>query len=172
LKNQSKKIDPKWLMVRCLTRIGERMIGTWIGVIIGVISIAFALYERSQRIRVESVVKDTLRRLAGEMRVIYSNANWTNLHLRNVGHSFAGDNPDLNRIKMETFDAARDAASCARQLSLAHSKIRGIQQSLFHDSVESLPEIPSDDVGAAEFMLQAQNKKSETNTESTSLKVP
>jgi hypothetical protein len=150
----------------------SEMMATWIGIIIGVISVAFALYERRQRTRVESVVRDTLRRLAGEMRVIYSNAEWTNLHLRNVGHSFNGANPDLDRIKLETFDAARDATACVRQLGLVHSQIRGIQQSLFGDTVETLPEIQSEDVKAAELMLQANEKKSETKSEPISLKTP
>lgn len=129
------------------------MIATWLGTIVGVISIAFGIYERRQRIRVESVVRDTLRRLAGEMRVVHSNAKWVDSHLRKVGHSFAGPNPDLDRIKVATFDAARDAAACARQLGLVHSQIRGIQQSLFKDTEETLPEIKADDVRAAELML-------------------
>jgi hypothetical protein len=126
------------------------MIGTWLGVIVGVISIAFAIYERSQRIRVESVVRNTLRRLAGEMRVVYSNATWVDTHLRNVGHQFATATPDLNKVKLETFDAARDATACTRQLALVHSQIKGIQQSLFYDAEETIPEIKAVDVRAAE----------------------
>lgn len=126
------------------------MIGTWIGVVFGAISIAFGFYERSQRIRVESVVRNTLRRLAGEMRVVYSNATWVDSHLRNVGHLFAAATPDLIKIKVETFDAARDATACTRQLALVHSQIRGIQQSLFYDYEETLPEIKAVDVRAAE----------------------
>jgi len=137
------------------------MIVNWLGVVIGILGIGFAFYERRQRTKMESVVGDTLRRLAGDIRVIFSNANWTNQHLRTVGHLFAEANPDFTRIRRETFDAARDAASCARQLGLAHSKIRGIQQSLFNDRGETLPEIPSDDVKSAGMMQQANDKKPE-----------
>ena len=48
---------------------------------------------------------------------------------------------------------------------MAHSKIQGIQQSLFHDSTETLPEILSDDVKAAVAMLEANMKKPEMKTE-------
>ena len=50
-------------------------------------------------------------------------------------------------------DGARDAAACARQLGLAHLQIRGIQQSLFNDSEETLPEIQADDVKDAQRQL-------------------
>src|ERR1035438_1701445 len=103
------------------------MLANWIGVIIGIVSVAFAIYEGLQRARMEAVVRDTLQRLAGEMRVVFSNANWTNQHLRNVGHLFIEEKLDLIKIRHEVFDAARDAAACARQLALEHSKIRGIQ---------------------------------------------
>jgi hypothetical protein len=124
-------------------------IPNWTGSVIGIISFAFALYQYRKRVRVESVVRDTLRRLAGLLRVVHSNANWTDTHLRNVGYLFIEANPDLGRIRKETFDAARDATACTRQLGFVHSQIQGIQQSLFKDSEEKLPEIPSDDVKAA-----------------------
>ena len=127
--------------------------GTWSGVAIGVVGIAFALYEYRKRTRVESIVKDALRRLAGAMRVVHSNAKWADAHLRNVGFSFAEATPDLNKIRRETFDAARDATACARQLGIVHLQIRGIQQSVFKDIEETLPEIKADDVRAAEQML-------------------
>ena len=92
------------------------MIVNWLGVVIGILGIGFAFYERRQRTKMESVVGDTLRRLAGDIRVIFSNANWTDQHLRTVGHLFAEANPDFTRIRRETFDAARDAASCARTI--------------------------------------------------------
>jgi hypothetical protein len=154
------------------------MIATWIGGIFGIMSLAFAVYEHRQRTRLESVVRDTLRRLAGEMRVLYSNAEWADIHLRHVGYLFTEASPDLNQIKIkrETFDAARDATACARQLGLVHSHIRGIQQSLFKDTGETLPEIKSDDVRAAEAMLEASPKMDvkspNTKAESTSLPPP
>ena len=107
----------------------------WIGIAIGIIGIAFAVYERRERAKVEAVVKDTLRRLAGEMRVMFSNANWADIHLRNIGFIYLEAEPDLKRIRREAFDGARDAAACARQLGLAHSKIRGVQQSLFFSTM-------------------------------------
>jgi hypothetical protein len=61
--------------------------------------------------------------------------------------------PDLKRIRREALDGARDAPACTRQLALVHSKIRGIQQSLFKDSLETLPEIKSDD-----DVLEAEKK--------------
>src|SRR5271165_5233411 len=100
------------------------MIANWIGVIIGALGLAFALYEYFQRVRVESVVKDTLQRLAGKMRVVYSNAYWADLHFRNIGFMYLEPEPDLKHIRREAFDGARDAAACARQLALEHSTIR------------------------------------------------
>jgi len=124
----------------------------------------------------EAVVRDTLQRLAGEMRVVFSNGNWTNQHLRTVGHLFIEENLDLVKIRHEVFDAARDAAACARQLALEHSKIRGVQKSLFKDFEETIPEIPSDDVQAAGIMREAHQKpdekKSEPKTEAISPKAP
>jgi hypothetical protein len=152
------------------------MIAKWIGPVFGFLGLLFAVYQYRQRARMESVVRDTLQRLAGEMRVVFSNANWTNQHLRNAGHLFIEGNLDLTKIKHEVFDAARDAASCARQLALEHSKIRGIQRSLFKDSVEIIPEIPSDDVKAAVLMRdahqKADEKKPEAKTEAIALKAP
>jgi hypothetical protein len=73
-------------------------------------------------------------------------------------------------------NGARDAAACARQLALEHSKIRGIQQTLFKDSVETFPEIKSDDVREAEERLdasrKADQKPQEIQGQSTSLKFP
>jgi hypothetical protein len=71
----------------------------WIGVVIGIIGLGFAAYEYYQRTRVEAVVKDTLRRLAGEMRVVFSNANWADVHLRNIGFLYLEAEPDLKRIR-------------------------------------------------------------------------
>lgn len=129
----------------------------WIGVVVGIIGVVitcialgFAIYEHQQRTRVETVVRNTLRRLAGEVRVVFSNANWADLHLRTIGHQFAENTPDITKIRHQAVDGARDAAVCARQLALVHSQIRGIQQSLFNDSEEEiLPEIQADDVKAA-----------------------
>jgi hypothetical protein len=46
-------------------------------------------------------------------------------------------------------------------LGLVHSHIRGIQQSLFKDTIETLPEIQADDVRAAEAMMEASPKPDE-----------
>lgn len=132
---------------------------TGISTIVGILGFVFAVYQHRQRTEVESVIKDTLRRLAGLMRVVHSNANWIDIHLRNVGYTFIEANPNFNLIKAETFDAARDATACARQLGLVHSHIRGIQQSLFKDTDEILPEIQADDVKAAEAALEALRQK-------------
>jgi|SRR6185437_10093883 len=122
----------------------------WIGVVIGVVSILFALNERRERTKAEHVVRDTLRRLAGEVKVVFSNANWADIHFRKIGYLLAEPTLDLNGIRRQVLDGARDAAACARQLGLAHSEIRGIQRTLFNDSEETLPEIQSDDVTEAE----------------------
>jgi hypothetical protein len=98
---------------------------------------------------VETVVRNILRRLAGEVRVVFSNANWADMHFRNIGYLLAEETADLTMVRKRVLDGARDAAACARQLGLAHSQIRGIQQALFEDSEEILPEIQSDDVKAA-----------------------
>lgn len=122
----------------------------WIGVAITCIALVFAIYERWQRTRMETIVRNTLRGLAGSVRVVFSNANWTDLHFRTIGHLFTEDPPNLGTIRKRVVDGARDAAACARQLSLAHQQIRTIQKSLFNDSEETLPEIMADDVKAAQ----------------------
>jgi hypothetical protein len=125
----------------------------WIGVLVGITGLGFALYEHRQRTRVEDIVRDTLRRLAGDVEVIYSNAYWADLHFRNIGYRLTEREADVMAIKKEVLDGARDAAACARQLGLAHSRIRGIQGSFFHDSERILPEIQSDDVREAQRKL-------------------
>lgn len=126
---------------------------TWIGalgVLIGILGLALAYYQHRQRTRVEKVVRDILRRLAGEVKVVFSNANWADTHFRSIGYLLADGTPDdLSIIRKRVLDGARDSAACARQLSLTHSQIRGIQQALFNDSEEILPEIQTDDVKAA-----------------------
>jgi uncharacterized membrane-anchored protein YhcB (DUF1043 family) len=128
----------------------------WIGAVVGIIGVVitcialrFAIDERRQRIKVETVVRNTLRRLAGDIKVVFENANWAELHFRNSGNLFAEDTPDLAKIKRQVVDGSRDATACARQLSLIHSQIRGIQQSLFNDFEEIFPETQADDVKAA-----------------------
>src|ERR1700726_1492920 len=99
----------------------------WIGMVLAVAGLAFAFYEYRKRTRVETITKNMLRRLAGEMRVIFANANWTDGHLRKIGHLFAQPQPNMTDIRAHAHDAARDAAACARQLGLAHSHIKNIQ---------------------------------------------
>lgn len=118
----------------------------WIGAVISLASLVFAIYERAQRKKVEAIIRDTLQRLAGEVSVVYSNANWTDIHLRNIVKFFTLDAPDLAAIKVQAADGARDAAACSRQLSMVHSHIRGVQKSLFDDEGEIRSEIQSDDV--------------------------
>ena len=143
---------------------------TWIGAIIGAIGLAFAYYQYQKRAKLESVVQDALRRLAGDMRVLFSNASWADLHFRKIGYMLTQANPDLIPIKQEALDGARDSAACARQLTLAHSKIRGIQRSLFNDSEEILPEIRSEDVVEAHRKINEQKAPSKPQT--ISEKVP
>jgi len=122
----------------------------WIGVAIGFIALLFAVYEYRQRTKVERIVRNLLRGVAGSVRVVYANANWADIHFRNIGYMFVEDPPDLSNIRKQVVDGARDAAACARQLGLAHLQIRGIQQALFNDSEETLPEIPAEDVKDAQ----------------------
>lgn len=136
----------------------------WIGLLIGIIGLIFAFYEHRQRTKVENVLRDILRRLAGEVRVVFSNANWADTHFRNIGHLFAEATPDLTVIRRRVLDGARDAAACARQLGLTHSQIRGIQKALFNDSEETLPEIQSDDVKAAHFQSVTGNQAAENKS--------
>ena len=141
----------------------------WIGVGIGIAAFIFAVYERQQRTRVEKVVRDTLRSVAGSIRVVFANANWADSHLRKIGNLFTEPTPDLKAIRQKAFDAARDATACARQLGIAHSQIRGIQQALFNDSEETLPEIQADDVKAA---LQSTKSQAGENVTSPILLPP
>jgi hypothetical protein len=131
---------------------------------IAFIALLFALYEYRKRTRVETVVRNTLRRLAGDIKVVYQNAAWSEAHVRTSGNLFAEDTPDLLKIRKQVFEGARDAATCARQLSLVHSQIRGLQQSLFNDSEEIFPDIQADDVKAARAADLALAQKNDQHT--------
>jgi len=143
---------------------------TWIGPLIGLIGLAFAAYQYHKRTKLETVVRNTLRRLAGEVNVIYSNASWANGHFRNIARMFTEADPDLPTIKRAAVDGARDVTACARQLALAHSQIKGIQESLFNDSIEILPDILSDDVREARRRID--EKKSAESPKSISQVAP
>jgi hypothetical protein len=142
----------------------------WIGPLIGLIGLAFAVYQYRKRARLETVTKNALRRLAGEVNVVYSNAHWANAHLRNMAKLFTEANPDLPTIKKIAVDGARDATTCARQLALVHSQIKGIQESLFNDSAEILPDIPSDDVKEARRRID--EKKAADNSQAITRAAP
>jgi hypothetical protein len=143
--------------------------GSWIGAVlqflnnekIAFIALLFAVYENRKRARVEKIVRNLLRGVAGSVRVVYANANWTDIHFRNLGYLFVEDPPNLTNIRKQVVDGARDAAACARQLGLAHLQIRGIQKALFNDSEETLPELPSDDVKEAHLQSVTSNQKAE-----------
>jgi hypothetical protein len=134
------------------------MIGTWLGVALGVFAIAFAVYqwrealhERAKRVNMENAVREHLARLSGSISVMYENANWSDVHYRNIGANLSDDVPNLVIVKRQAFDGARDAAACARQLSIVHTYLRGIQKSLFKEATDDiLPEILADDVKAAQ----------------------
>lgn len=115
--------------------------GTWIGVAVSALGVLIALYEWRQRSKIESVMQDALSRLGGDLRVVYSNAHWADIHCRNIRKSLLEPNANLTAITQEAVDAARDSTACARQLALVHSRIRGIQKSLFNDTSQVLPEI-------------------------------
>ena len=125
--------------------------------VVGIIGLIFAVYEHWQRTKVEHILRDTLRRLAGVVRVVFSNANWADTHFRNIGSLLTDATPDLTSIRKRVLDGARDSASCARQLSILHSHIRGIQMALFKDAEETLPEIQSDDVKAAHSLSMGRS---------------
>jgi hypothetical protein len=116
---------------------------------IAFVALLFAIYERRERTRVETIVRNTLRRLAGDIKVVYQNAHWSESHVRTTANLFAEDTADLAKIKKQVAEGSRDAAACERQLSLVHSQIRGLQQTLFNDSEEIFPDIQADDVKAA-----------------------
>jgi len=140
-------------------------LGTWIGVAIGIIGLVFALYERHERAKIETAIREHLRRLAGNISVMYSNANWSDIHYRHIGSGLSEDIPNLVIIKKEAFDGARDAASCKRQLWILHSHLQGIQKSLFNDSEEILPKIMADDVQDAQRRLdESKTKNAATGT--------
>jgi hypothetical protein len=123
--------------------------GTWIGVAVSSLGVLIALYEWRQRSKAERVMRDTLRRLAGDIQVVYSNAHWAESHCRNIAKSLTEPNADLKSITQEAVDGARDSTACARLLSVVHSKIRGIQKTLFNDPLQILPDIESEDVREA-----------------------
>jgi hypothetical protein len=118
----------------------------WLGIALTVLGLLFGLYERRERIKTSSVMRDTLRRLAGDTQVVYSNANWAEMHCRKIAKSLMEPDPILKLIAQEAVDGARDSTACKRQLVLVYSRIRGIQKTLFNDTVQILPEIDSADV--------------------------
>lgn len=124
----------------------------------------FAIYERRQRTKVETVVRNTLRRLAGDIKVVYSDAHWAETHFRAIGYLFTDANPDLTVVRRRVLDGARDSAACSRLLANIHSQIRGIQQSLFNDSEEIFPDIQADDVKAARAADSALAQKNDPQT--------
>jgi hypothetical protein len=136
--------------------------GTWIGIAIGVLSLLFALYEWRQRSKIESVMRDTLRRLAGDVQVVYSNAHWADSHCRSIAKSLVEPTPNLTLIAQEAVDGARDSTACTRQLGLVHSRIRGIQKTLFNDTSQILPDIESEDVREANRKISEAVAKGKT----------
>jgi hypothetical protein len=144
------RITPNARATNGILTVGGAYMADWIAVLIGLAGLGFAYYEHQKRTKVETVVRNALRRLAGDVKVVFSNANWSDVHFRNIGYMFIEDPPNLTNIRRQVVDGPRDAAACARQLGLIHSQIRGIQQSLFNDSEETFPEILSDDVVAAQ----------------------
>jgi hypothetical protein len=135
----------------------------WIGPLIGLTGLLFAIYQYYRRAKVELVVKDIFRRLAGDIRTVHENALRADTHFRNIGFEFAKGIPNLQFIRNETVDGSRDSTACSRQLALVHSKIRGIQQSFFKDTQETFPEIPSSDVKAAWDAKESELKRRSNN---------
>lgn len=131
------------------------------GLMIGIFGIAYAISEGKKRAQMENIVKENLRSVEAAFRVIYTNALWSDQHVRHIAVEVSKAEPDLLMIKREMVDTLRDAASCKRQLSLAHNQIRVVQKSLFNDTKESKLELPSDDVEEA--------KKSMTNAPSAAI---
>jgi hypothetical protein len=97
-----------------------------ISVVITCVALGFAIYERQERTKVETVVRNTLRRLAGDIKVVYQDANWAENHFRRIGYLFTEATPDLTDIRKKVLDGARDSAACSRLLAVIHSQIRGI----------------------------------------------
>jgi hypothetical protein len=129
---------------------------TWISALVGIAGLIFAYIQYQQRIRVENILRNSLRRLAGTVRVIAWNAKWADDHLRSIAHSLGDEPLDLRKIRRDAVDGARDATACARLLGIAHSQIQEIQQAQFKDSEEILPNLKGDDVKAA--LLAAENE--------------
>ena len=151
-------------------RSGDLRMANWISAVlhflsnekIASIALVFAVYEYQKRARVETVVRNTLRRLAGDIKVVYSDANWAETHFRAIGYLFTEETtPDLTVIRKRVLDGARDSTACSRLLANIHSQIRGIQQSLFNDSEEIFPDIQSDDVKAARAADLALKQKND-----------
>jgi hypothetical protein len=78
------------------------------------------------------------------------------IRARNIAKLFE-DSTMTARVKNEIIDGARDAAVCARQLGIVHSRIRGIQKTLFNDTEQILPEISADDVNEANRRISGGN---------------
>jgi hypothetical protein len=88
-----------------------------ISIAVGVIGLTLAFYQYRQRVRVETILRDNLRRLAGEVSVMYSNARWSEGHMVGTAHLFVDSNPDLTAIRKHVADGVRDATACSRQVS-------------------------------------------------------
>jgi hypothetical protein len=132
----------------------------WIGVIIGVISLCIAYRQYTERIKVEKAVRDGLARLAGTIQVIYSNAKWSEAHMRTIAKMLTDEMPKVPSVSKEAVDGARDATTCERQLYLALNQIEGIQMLLFNEAEEILPNGDSDDIKWARSRLDERKHRS------------
>src|ERR1700733_5768188 len=63
---------------------GNPQMADWISVFVGVLGLVVSFSQYRARTKLETAVRDTLRRLAGEVNVTYSNASWADGHLRNI----------------------------------------------------------------------------------------
>jgi hypothetical protein len=99
---------------------GIGVVASLLGALVGVIAAGFAVFEYRKRVKTEQLTKAILRHLAGDLRVVFSNANWVDNHFRRIAHLFAEEQPYLKEIKNRVVDGSRDAAACSRQLAIAH----------------------------------------------------
>ena len=60
------------------------------------------------------MIKEYLRHLAGAERVVFTNANWTDLHVRTIAAELSQANPDILKIRKEMVDTPRDATTTKR----------------------------------------------------------
>jgi hypothetical protein len=120
---------------------------------LGIAGLLYAQWQCHERAKLEAVVKDTFQRLAGDIRTISQNALGADAHFCEIAIELSKAEPNLELLREKLVFELRDGAASARQLSLFHSRLKGVQYSLFNDDLEIVSELSSDQTHSAKQPL-------------------